>query len=81
MLVEIDLIHKGIKTRAGMGDSFYAIGKVEIDLIHKGIKTRPPPRSGPDASRVEIDLIHKGIKTQKSVVLLVQGIRRNRPDS
>ena len=41
--VEIDLIHKGIKT----DEKDYAVspscGRVEIDLIHKGIKTSGEP--------------------------------------
>ena len=63
--VEIDLIHKGIKTlhgHTGITESLHAV--VEIDLIHKGIKT--PTRCGMLATAsgvVEIDLIHKGIKT------------------
>ena len=35
--VEIDLIHKGIKTLHAVGYGF-GEGNVEIDLIHKGIK-------------------------------------------
>ena len=38
--VEIDLIHKGIKTR-GRARSCPRFAAVEIDLIHKGIKTGP----------------------------------------
>ena len=37
--VEIDLIHKGIKTDFLCYHVFYIFGSVEIDLIHKGIKT------------------------------------------
>ena len=60
--VEIDLIHKGIKT-----DTIRHCVKcffVEIDLIHKGIKTSDRRTCRPALVRcVEIDLIHKGIKT------------------
>ena len=38
--VEIDLIHKGIKTSDHKGLSQDTVAKVEIDLIHKGIKTQ-----------------------------------------
>ena len=38
LVVEIDLIHKGIKTIWGNGGILFPPG-VEIDLIHKGIKT------------------------------------------
>ena len=64
--VEIDLIHKGIKTGSGTPVVYKVNLDVEIDLIHKGIKTRTPRTvmmTPSRASRVEIDLIHKGIKT------------------
>ena len=37
--VEIDLIHKGIKTRKLRSAFCSTFSGVEIDLIHKGIKT------------------------------------------
>ena len=63
--VEIDLIHKGIKTKKPI----FLLGKlikfVEIDLIHKGIKTDMAVAFDLHVfgKQVEIDLIHKGIKT------------------
>ena len=46
LLVEIDLIHKGIKTPASV--SFMTLKEfVEIDLIHKGIKTSSPASAFP----------------------------------
>ena len=64
--VEIDLIHKGIKTSKSTSSMRKMPPcRVEIDLIHKGIKTVVP--SAParlHGTGVEIDLIHKGIKTR-----------------
>ena len=37
--VEIDLIHKGIKTETFLDAALLQRRMVEIDLIHKGIKT------------------------------------------
>ena len=37
--VEIDLIHKGIKTIVAVLFIAVSLEQVEIDLIHKGIKT------------------------------------------
>ena len=82
LLVEIDLIHKGIKTPASV--SFMTLKEfVEIDLIHKGIKTMVFRISLYISSpRVEIDLIHKGIKTQRrSAGRRRKNLCRNRPDS
>ena len=63
-IVEIDLIHKGIKTLICENVYCHSLVIVEIDLIHKGIKTEGQADIVPDA-KVEIDLIHKGIKTQQ----------------
>ena len=46
-LVEIDLIHKGIKTLRLMSAMADHAEAVEIDLIHKGIKTRTTSASIP----------------------------------
>ena len=39
LCVEIDLIHKGIKTARKVARIASRMAGVEIDLIHKGIKT------------------------------------------
>ena len=62
-VVEIDLIHKGIKTRFIQLAFPSTVREVEIDLIHKGIKTSSTVRLILLVAFVEIDLIHKGIKT------------------
>ena len=64
--VEIDLIHKGIKTVTTLSGKIVTL-PVEIDLIHKGIKTLCVEhlRCSVHYVRVEIDLIHKGIKTNE----------------
>ena len=81
--VEIDLIHKGIKTSGRVSRVEVRVVPVEIDLIHKGIKTAPAAVNSSTYPAVEIDLIHKGIKTKRHhvTVLQVTGERRNRPDS
>ena len=78
--VEIDLIHKGIKTPRQLPP---LPPLVEIDLIHKGIKTihvLAPLRFS--SLLVEIDLIHKGIKTRGLAPFFGGRFNgRNRPDS
>ena len=64
-IVEIDLIHKGIKTLSSIFLKIFFSLSVEIDLIHKGIKTQCQKVQihRQRMPQVEIDLIHKGIKT------------------
>ena len=64
--VEIDLIHKGIKTKSVLLRESQVRVFVEIDLIHKGIKTVAVAVRVAIGAVVEIDLIHKGIKTRYS---------------
>ena len=63
--VEIDLIHKGIKTRLHFVISVASSNRVEIDLIIKGIKTKRRRSLAYVPLHVETDLTHKGIKTRE----------------
>ena len=60
VIVEIDLIRKGIKTLSRFQRSLLYCTCVEIDLIHKGIKTRPCRyRTASTNKGVETDLTLK----------------------
>ena len=84
-VVQIDLIHKGIKTgRISLPNLAMRSFGVQIDLIHKGIKTDFNfEGSGVSGSSVQIDLIHKGIKTLFCIyhIEIARIARTNRPDS